>query len=190
VYDDVIGGTPGSKRDPDPERIPWRMAEISSHGGDALPGLNRTAEFDAAYEGTPPWDIGHPQPALVALVKAGLLLGRVLDIGCGTGEHALMAAELGLYATGIDSSPKAIQLAEEKARERNLHPVSLLATLWSLSLATSNTTPCWTAACSMCSTTPTVRALSEASIQRSFPGGATSCCALAIDNLATGDRGE
>ncbi len=33
-----------------------------------------------------------------------------------------MAADLGLEVTGIDSSPRAIQLAEEKARERRLHP--------------------------------------------------------------------
>jgi len=69
---------------------------------------------------TPPWDIGHPQPAFVALARSGDLSGRVLDIGCGTGEHALMAAELGLDATGIDSSPRAIALAEQKAKDRNL----------------------------------------------------------------------
>jgi len=45
--------------------------------------------------------------------------GRTLDIGCGTGEHALLAAELGLHATGIDLSPRAIALARQKASERN-----------------------------------------------------------------------
>jgi SAM-dependent methyltransferase len=99
------------------------MADIPRHSGSAIPvGGNRTVEFDAAYEGTPPWDIGHPQPAFSALVQSGLVTGRVLDIGCGTGEHALMVAEVGLDVTGIDSSPKAIQLAEEKARARDLHP--------------------------------------------------------------------
>ena len=68
----------------------------------------------------PPWDIGHPQPAFLALARSGQLRGRVLDIGCGTGEHALMAAELGLEATGIDSSPRAIALARRKAQDRNL----------------------------------------------------------------------
>src|SRR5271154_2549844 len=71
---------------------------------------------------TPPWDIGHPQPAFLALASSGDLVGRVLDIGCGTGEHALMAAELGLNVTGIDSSPRAIALAEQKAKERHLTP--------------------------------------------------------------------
>jgi cyclopropane fatty-acyl-phospholipid synthase-like methyltransferase len=76
-------------------------------------------DFDSSYEGTPPWDIGHPQPAFLALARSGALSGRVLDVGCGTGEHTLMAAEVGLDATGIDFSPRAIRLAEQKAKERN-----------------------------------------------------------------------
>jgi cyclopropane fatty-acyl-phospholipid synthase-like methyltransferase len=86
-----------------------------------------THDFDSSYDGTPPWDIGHPQPAFLALARSGALTGNVLDIGCGTGEHALMAAELGLDATGIDSSSKAIGLAEQKARERNLDPRFIVA---------------------------------------------------------------
>jgi cyclopropane fatty-acyl-phospholipid synthase-like methyltransferase len=54
-------------------------------------------------------------------MRAGAVAGRVLDIGCGTGEHALMAAEVGLDVTGIDSSPKAIRIAERKAAERNVY---------------------------------------------------------------------
>ena len=73
------------------------------------------------YAGTPPWDIGRPQPALLALAEAGEMRGRVLDIGCGTGEHALMAAGRGLEATGIDSSPAAIEAAQRKATERGLN---------------------------------------------------------------------
>ncbi len=76
--------------------------------------------FNDAYLGTPPWDIGRPQGAFRALADAGELRGRVLDSGCGTGEHALMAASLGLDATGIDDSPLAIEKAQTKAREREL----------------------------------------------------------------------
>ncbi len=72
------------------------------------------------YAGTPPWDIGRPQPAFVELGEAGVLRGSVLDVGCGTGEHALMAAGLGLTATGIDAAPTAIASAEGKARDRQL----------------------------------------------------------------------
>ncbi len=77
-------------------------------------------DFDAAYEGRPPWDIGRPQAAFVRLSDAGSIAGRVLDSGCGTGEQALLAAGTGLDATGIDSSPRAIASAVRKATERNL----------------------------------------------------------------------
>ncbi len=78
------------------------------------------ADFDAAYRGTPPWDIGRPQPAFAELAEANAIRGRVLDVGCGTGEHALMAARLGLPAVGVDASPTAIGIAGRKARERGL----------------------------------------------------------------------
>jgi SAM-dependent methyltransferase len=75
-------------------------------------------DFNASYDSTPPWDIGRPQPAFQRLAESGVLVGRVLDVGCGTGEHALMAASLGLTALGIDSAPRAIELAQAKATER------------------------------------------------------------------------
>jgi cyclopropane fatty-acyl-phospholipid synthase-like methyltransferase len=72
------------------------------------------------YAGQPPWDIGRPQPAFAALADAGLIRGRVLDAGCGTGEHVLMCAALGLDATGVDLAQAALRAAEEKARARGL----------------------------------------------------------------------
>jgi SAM-dependent methyltransferase len=80
----------------------------------------RPVELNALYVGTPPWDIGRPQSAFLALAEAGLLRGRVLDVGCGTGEHALMAADRGLPATGIDAAAAAIAIAQGKARDRDL----------------------------------------------------------------------
>jgi SAM-dependent methyltransferase len=81
----------------------------------------RVQEFDASYTaGTAPWDIGRPQPAFAHLADEGCLVGRVLDVGCGTGEHALMAAVLGLEATGVDLAPTAIELASRKAEQRGL----------------------------------------------------------------------
>jgi len=86
-----------------------------------VPGSQKPMQdFDALYAGTPPWDIGRPQPAFLDLARQGLLRDRVLDVGCGTGEHALMAAGLGLEATGIDTAPTAIATAEHKARDRGL----------------------------------------------------------------------
>jgi cyclopropane fatty-acyl-phospholipid synthase-like methyltransferase len=84
-------------------------------------------DFDAMYTGTPPWDIGRPQGSIRGIADAGGLRGRVLDAGCGTGEHALMAAGMGLEATGIDGSPRAIDLARRKAAERGIDVRFLLA---------------------------------------------------------------
>jgi len=74
-------------------------------------------DFDASYasETPPAWDIGRPQPAFDRLAKAGNLVGSVLDAGCGTGEHALLAASLGHEVVGVDLSAKAIELAMTKA---------------------------------------------------------------------------
>ena len=77
-------------------------------------------DFDTFYTSTPPWDIGRPQPAFLALAESGAIQGRVLDVGCGTGEHVLMAAGMGLDATGIDAAAAAIASAEAKARDRGV----------------------------------------------------------------------
>lgn len=77
-------------------------------------------EFDAMYLATPPWDIGRPQPVFVRLAEDGEIQGRVLDAGCGTGEHVLMLAAEGVEATGIDAAPRAVNAAAAKAKERGL----------------------------------------------------------------------
>jgi cyclopropane fatty-acyl-phospholipid synthase-like methyltransferase len=76
--------------------------------------------FDSAYRGSPPWDIGRPQKEFIGLVRRGEITGSVLDIGCGTGEHALFFAGEGFEVWGIDSAPLAIQKAREKADKREL----------------------------------------------------------------------
>jgi SAM-dependent methyltransferase len=79
-----------------------------------------TPSWDDAYAGTvpPPWDLGQPQPTFVRLAGQGLLTGRVLDAGCGTGEQTLLAAASGADALGVDISPLAIERARDKATAR------------------------------------------------------------------------
>jgi cyclopropane fatty-acyl-phospholipid synthase-like methyltransferase len=80
-----------------------------------------SAEWDSAYQSSPPpWDVGRPQPAFVRLAESGLLSGRLLDAGCGTGEHVLLAAAHGADAMGVDVSGLAIERARAKAAERGL----------------------------------------------------------------------
>ena len=79
------------------------------------------SSWDDAYRETPPWDIGRPQPAFVSLAQNGELNpGRVLDIGCGTGENAIFLAQNGFTVTGIDLAPSAIQAAKRKAHGKGV----------------------------------------------------------------------
>lgn len=78
-------------------------------------------DWDGSYAGpSPPWDIGRPQPAFVRLAEAGALTGALVDVGCGTGEHTILAARYGARALGIDVSSRAIEIARRKAAERSV----------------------------------------------------------------------
>jgi cyclopropane fatty-acyl-phospholipid synthase-like methyltransferase len=76
--------------------------------------------WNNAYEGSPPWDIGEPQPEFVRLAEAGKLHGQVLDVGCGTGEQVILAARHGAEAMGVDIAELAIERARAKAEERGI----------------------------------------------------------------------
>jgi cyclopropane fatty-acyl-phospholipid synthase-like methyltransferase len=76
--------------------------------------------WNSAYEGSPPWDIGEPQPEFVKLAEAGKLQGQVLDVGCGTGEQVMLAARHGAEAMGVDIAALAIARARAKAEERGI----------------------------------------------------------------------
>lgn len=79
-------------------------------------------EFENLYatSAVAKWDIGRPQPAFTALAESGAISGKVIDVGCGTGEHVLMLAAMGLDVTGIDTSATAVAAAGAKARDRGL----------------------------------------------------------------------
>jgi len=76
------------------------------------------AAFNESYRGSPPWDIGHPQAEFVRLASEGEIKGKVLDVGCGTGENAMLFAGLGLDVWGVDAAPLAIDMAKRKAAGR------------------------------------------------------------------------
>jgi len=77
--------------------------------------------FDELYrDGAAAWEIGRPQPEVIRLADAGFFAGRILDIGCGTGENALMLTSRGLDVLGIDQIEPVVQCARAKAGDRGL----------------------------------------------------------------------
>jgi SAM-dependent methyltransferase len=84
---------------------------------------NTAERWDAAYaddDDPAPWVIEEPQPEVVELIRRQLITGRLLDSGCGTGEHSLLAAERGCVVIGVDISRNAIEKAQEKAARRGI----------------------------------------------------------------------
>ena len=81
-------------------------------------------DFDALYAGAdpPPWEIGRPQPALLALVRRSVVADPVLDVGCGTGVLALAVARAGHRVVGVDAAAHAISRARERAAESIVEP--------------------------------------------------------------------
>jgi SAM-dependent methyltransferase len=76
----------------------------------------RFAEYYAAPR--PPWDIGRPQAAFVAAGDS--IQGRVIDVGCGTGDLALWLADKGCTVTGVDFLAAPLEEARAKAAGRGL----------------------------------------------------------------------
>ena len=77
--------------------------------------------FDSAYQSdTAPWVIGEPQPAIIDLERAGWIRGKVLDVGCGTGEHTILLARLGYDVRGIDFAPHAVEQARANAVQKGV----------------------------------------------------------------------
>jgi hypothetical protein len=136
----------------DPLNDPFRGRNPTSH--ERMTGK----PWDASYsDGPAPWDIGRPQPAIVRMASKGGFAGRVLDAGCGTGEHALLIASLGLPVLGVDVAETALAIAGRRPPEKTLAavesrsssppPTRSIWSVWATGLRR-----CWTADCSIPST--------------------------------------
>ena len=78
--------------------------------------------YNSMYRFTKPdWDTGLTPPEVTTAQAAFNQPGRALDLGCGTGTSAIYLAQHGWQVTGIDFSPKAIELACGKARRAGVN---------------------------------------------------------------------
>lgn len=78
---------------------------------------------------TPDWGAGRYETfaekllpaARVVVERAAPVAGeRVVDVGCGTGNAALLAAERGARVTGVDPAARLLAVAEQRAHARGL----------------------------------------------------------------------
>jgi cyclopropane fatty-acyl-phospholipid synthase-like methyltransferase len=60
------------------------------------------------------------------LAKQGVAAGRLLELGCGTGRHAVEFAKLGWSEDGVDLSQAVAAQARERARQ---HPPEIASRL-------------------------------------------------------------
>ncbi|MER6017065.1 class I SAM-dependent methyltransferase [Streptomyces anulatus] len=86
--------------------------------------MDRPYDFESIYQGPAlvqykqavvPWDIGEPQPAVVALESSGAFSKDVLDAGCGVGDNAVYLSARGYRVTGFDYAATALRQAEQRA---------------------------------------------------------------------------
>lgn len=73
--------------------------------------------YNLAYcLGKPRWDSGAVPPEVKGLADCEQAR-TALDLGCGTGTNAIYLAQQGLHVVGIDFTPKAIEIARERANQ-------------------------------------------------------------------------
>jgi SAM-dependent methyltransferase len=76
------------------------------------------------------WSVGRYERIAAQLLPAARVVvdraapapgERVVDVGCGTGNAALLAAARGAGVTGVDPAPRLLELARQQAAEQALH---------------------------------------------------------------------
>src|SRR4051795_13544273 len=75
------------------------------------------------------WSLGRYEDTALQLLPAARVVvdraapsagDRVVDVGCGSGNAALLAAERGARVTGVDPAARLLDVAREEAAARGL----------------------------------------------------------------------
>jgi cyclopropane fatty-acyl-phospholipid synthase-like methyltransferase len=91
-------------------------------------------DIDRIYQTVPldriPWHMETPSTVLVELVESGIIQPcKTIDLGCGAGTYAIYFASVGFEVTGVDSSPTAIRIAQDRARKKGVRCRFIVADL-------------------------------------------------------------
>ena len=81
--------------------------------------MSEQLRWNERYQsGDIPWDTAYPSTELIGTVKEeGILPGRALELGCGSGHSLRYLAERGARELwGIDLSPVQVAFAEDTLR--------------------------------------------------------------------------
>lgn len=81
--------------------------------------------MDRIYEGLPleeiPWNLESPPDLFMELVESQWVLPcDAVDLGCGAGNYAVWLATKGFRMTGVDISPRALDLARRLAAKKGV----------------------------------------------------------------------
>jgi SAM-dependent methyltransferase len=90
------------------------------------PEFDRIAPtYDKLWSGTP---VGRLQREAIWRHTGELLRrgSRVLDLGCGTGDDAVMMAERGVQVTGIDASLEMVRVAQRRGVDARVGPIETI----------------------------------------------------------------
>jgi SAM-dependent methyltransferase len=82
---------------------------------------NRRYFRDAYRTGKHGWAVEEPSPyAVKFLIRLKRIVpnGRLLDIGCGEGRHAIFARKMGFRVTAVDYEPLALKRSQHLAQEK------------------------------------------------------------------------
>jgi SAM-dependent methyltransferase len=98
-----------------------RKEKISHHTMRSAAEANRRYFRDAYRTGKHGWAEEEPSPyALKFLRRLKRIIpnGRLLDIGCGEGRHAIVARKMGFSVTAVDYEPLALKRARALAKAK------------------------------------------------------------------------